>query len=329
MSAWPTSSIATLASSPWGTTSRPRPCSPTAIAIGPHLLDSRGRGGTCGARGAQDIALSMDALARLVDGAEAQAKLGNLVIQYRDWIEKQQERMPQSPHRRQETGQELLQRARVAAQRIDQGIDLLDDPQCLEAFRIANRAMATAARRRMGVMQNKPPESIEPKWRPFQLAFLLMNLKGIAEPASDDREVVDLLFFPTGGGKTEAYLGLAAFTLILRRLRNPGVSSAGLAVLMRYTLRLLTLDQLGRASTLICALELERQQDVETLGDWPVEIGLWVCHLSGTTSLPVARRPDGADPWPQSPYVPRYSTGTWRLDGRARTGSSIRGEFPL
>ncbi len=128
----------------------------------------------------------------------------------------------------------------------------------------------------MGVMQGKPPESIQPKWRPFQLAFLLMNLKGIADPTHADREVVDLLFFPTGGGKTEAYLGLAAFTLVLRRLRNPGIASAGLSVLMRYTLRLLTLDQLGRAATLICALELERQQDVDKLGDWPFEIGLWV-----------------------------------------------------
>ncbi|MFM7169149.1 MAG: helicase-related protein, partial [Planctomycetaceae bacterium] len=91
-----------------------------------------------------------------------------------------------------------------------------------------------------------------------------------------DREVVDLLFFPTGGGKTEAYLGLAAFTLVLRRMQNPGIASAGLSVLMRYTLRLLTLDQLGRAATLICALELERQNDVEKFGRWPFEIGLWV-----------------------------------------------------
>ncbi|MHC5827136.1 MAG: DISARM system helicase DrmA, partial [Nostoc sp.] len=76
--------------------------------------------------------------------------------------------------------------------------------------------------------------------------------------------------------KTEAYLGLAAFTLVLRRLRHPGIESAGLSVLMRYTLRLLTLDQLGRAATMICALELEREQDVEKLGKWPFEIGLWV-----------------------------------------------------
>jgi len=103
-----------------------------------------------------------------------------------------------------------------------------------------------------------------------------MNLPGIADPKQNDREIVDLLFFPTGGGKTEAYLGLAAFTLVLRRLRNPGVTSAGLSVLMRYTLRLLTLDQLSRAATLICALDLERQQDVDKLGEWPFEIGLWV-----------------------------------------------------
>ena len=103
-----------------------------------------------------------------------------------------------------------------------------------------------------------------------------MNLKGIADPTHSDREVVDLLFFPTGGGKTEAYLGLAAFTLVLRAPAESGIQSAGLSVLMRYTLRLLTLDQLGRASTLICALELERQKDVEKLGEWPFEIGLWV-----------------------------------------------------
>ena len=137
--------------------------------------------------------------------------------------------------------------------------------------------MAVAARRRFGVMQGEEPARVKPPtWRPFQLAFLLMNLPAIADPLHGDREVVDLLFFPTGGGKTEAYLGLAAFTLVLRRLRNPGITSAGLTVLMRYTLRLLTLDQLSRAATLICALELERKNDVGRLGEWPFEIGLWV-----------------------------------------------------
>lgn len=222
------------------------------------------------------VELSMDRLGELADGADAQARLGNLMVAYRDWIAAQKAATPTSPVRRKETAEELFNRALVAARRIEQGIELLSDPQCLEAFRIANRAMALAAKRRLGVMQGKPEASVQPAWRPFQLAFLLMNLKGIAEPHDADREVVDLLFFPTGGGKTEAYLGLAAFTLVLRRLRNPGIASAGVSVLMRYTLRLLTLDQLGRAATLICALEQERSNDVTKLGDWPFEIGLWV-----------------------------------------------------
>lgn len=223
-----------------------------------------------------DVELRMEELAALIDGNDAQAKLGNLVISYRNWIEDQASLAPTSPPRRKETAEELLNRARLAADRIEAGIVLLNEPDCLEAFKLANKTMAAQGRRRLALQHNKKPEEITPKWRVFQLAFILMNLKGIAEPGETDREVVDLLFFPTGGGKTEAYLGLAAFTLILRRLRNPGITSAGLSVLMRYTLRLLTLDQLGRAAALICALELERQQDVTKLGEWPFEIGLWV-----------------------------------------------------
>jgi hypothetical protein len=137
--------------------------------------------------------------------------------------------------------------------------------------------MAAQARRRQAFQRGVPlDQTSAPHWRPFQLAFLLMGLRGIVDPKHADRELVDLLFFPTGGGKTEAYLGLAAFTLVLRRLRDPKITSAGVTVLMRYTLRLLTLDQLGRAAALICALELERQQDKSRLGEHPFEIGLWV-----------------------------------------------------
>jgi hypothetical protein len=222
------------------------------------------------------VELGMDTLSKLADGKDAKTKLGAFIDQYRKWIGEQKGKAPKSPKKRKETAELLLQRAEVAAGRIEQGIALLADAQCLEAFRIANRVMATAARRRQGVIMKLNPATINPTWRPFQLAFILMNLRSMAEAGHGDREVVDLLFFPTGGGKTEAYLGLAAFTLVLRRLRNPGIASAGMTVLMRYTLRLLTLDQLGRASTLICALELERQKDVEKLGEWPFEIGLWV-----------------------------------------------------
>lgn len=223
------------------------------------------------------IELSMDRLAELAEGAAAAKALKPMVEQYNRWLDNQMAQVPNNPAKRHNTAEELIKKARYASKRIEDGIQLLEDPLCLDAFKIANRAMALAARRRQGVMLNIDPASIKPKWRPFQLAFILMNLKGIASPAEGlDRTVVDLLFFPTGGGKTEAYLGLAAFTLVLRRLRNPGIGSAGLSVLMRYTLRLLTLDQLGRAATLICALEEERCLHEDKLGQWPFEIGLWV-----------------------------------------------------
>lgn len=224
----------------------------------------------------EGVTLGIEALGALTDGADASQKLLPLVTHYREWIEAQRSAIPAKPPKRAQTGQALIDRAKVAANRIENGIKLLADPECLKAFRLANQAMATAARRRFGPMVGKTIESVKtPQWRPFQLAFILMNLPGIADPAGDDREIVDLLFFPTGGGKTEAYLGLAAFSLILRRLRNPGVTGAGLCVLMRYTLRLLTLDQLSRAATLMCALELLREGD-PALGEWPFEIGLWV-----------------------------------------------------
>ena len=116
-------------------------------------------------------------------------------------------------------------------------------------------------------------------YRPFQLAFLLLNLPGIVEPIHPDRQLVDLLWFPTGGGKTEAYLALTGFTIAWRRLAHPH-NGGGVAVLMRYTLRLLTAQQFERASRLICALEFLRQhpnvsQEYE-LGKEPIAIGMWV-----------------------------------------------------
>lgn len=222
------------------------------------------------------VTLNMETLAFLRDGQDAMEQLGGFASSYESWIEKQKSNLNGLSKRRQEIAQELLRRAGLAAKRIRAGIELLTQDDCMDAFRLANKAMAAQGRRRLALQLNVAPEAVTPAWRPFQLAFILMNLKGIADPKSDDRELVDLLFFPTGGGKTEAYLGLAAFTLVLRRLRNKGLTSAGLSVLMRYTLRLLTLDQLGRAAALICALELERRKDVEKLGEWPFEIGLWV-----------------------------------------------------
>ncbi|AKG21295.1 DISARM system helicase DrmA [Calothrix sp. 336/3] len=222
------------------------------------------------------LELSMETLAAAPDAETLRRTLNPMVTEYTQWIIKQQTAAPKEPQSA-KVAADLLNRARKICDRITSGLQALDDPLILEAFQIANRAIATARRQRLTHdTDNISPEDLPaPKWRPFQLAFLLLNIVSIAKEEDADREVVDLLFFPTGGGKTEAYLGLAAFTLVLRRLRDPSIYSAGLSVLMRYTLRLLTLDQLERAATLICALEIERQSNPK-LGNHPFEIGLWV-----------------------------------------------------
>jgi len=221
-----------------------------------------------------DVELGLEALGQLPDGAHAKAHLEGLVRHYRAWIAEKTKAAERLAGDRREVAEELLRRAAIAADRIERGVKVLEtDVDALDAFRVANRAVASALRRRLKLAS-------EPRWRPFQLAFILLNLPGLADPGDPDRETVDLLFFPTGGGKTEAYLGLAAFAIVLRRLRagaevSPDLGT-GVTVIMRYTLRLLTLDQLGRAAGLMCALELEREKDPARYGNWPFEIGLWV-----------------------------------------------------
>lgn len=220
----------------------------------------------------EGVECSMEALGTLADGAAAEKALRPLVERYREWIGERHAEIAPLPAPRRETAEELLRFAGIAADRIERGIAVLAaDADALDAFRVANRAVARALRQRLKVEA--------PRWRAFQLAFILLNLPGLADPLDPHRETVDLLFFPTGGGKTEAYLGLAAFAMVLRRLRHPseqGRAGAGVCVIMRYTLRLLTLDQLSRAAGLVCALELERDQNKARYGEWPFEIGLWV-----------------------------------------------------
>ena len=233
------------------------------------------------------VELSMVALGALADGAAAETALLPLVTRYRAWIAAQREDIPTLQGTRRETAEELLRLAGVAADRIERGITVItEDPDALDAFRVANRAVGRALRQRLKIET--------PRWRAFQLAFILLNLPGLADPRDPNRETVDLLFFPTGGGKTEAYLGLAAFAMVLRRLHHPGekgFAGAGVSVIMRYTLRLLTLDQLARAAGLVCALELEREKNVARYGEWPFEIGLWVGKAATPNIL--GRKGDG------------------------------------
>ena len=181
---------------------------------------------------------------------ELRHALEGLPAAYDGWIAAQSTVVPTIPGApRQATAQRLVDAAREASRRIVDGIALLaSDPYALLAFCTMNEAVARANRQRSAGYGGDPTSQKAPKWRPFQLAFILLNLSGLHDPLHADRETVDLLFFPTGGGKTEAYLGLAAWTIAHRRMTNGGKLGAGVAVLMRYTLRLLTLDQLIRAA---------------------------------------------------------------------------------
>ena len=234
------------------------------------------------------VTFGMEALAELAargsDGAGLEAALGDLPRLYGVWIEREANRLGALPRHRRDAGERLLADMRTAEARIVEGARLLArDATARLAFHFMNLAVARAARRRNAGPAGDPARQQAPTWRPFQLAFILLNIAGLNEPTHPDRETADLLFFPTGGGKTEAYLGLAAFIIALRRLKASGVLGAGVAVIMRYTLRLLTLDQLGRAAGVVCALELMRSDPANAdargrplLGDWPIEIGLWV-----------------------------------------------------
>lgn len=254
------------------------------------------------------LTVDMQALAELPDG-QFGAHLTPLADAYAAWIVRQEARLDGSqsdlvPYLG--AAQVALTSCRHALARIRNGIALLDqDAHAAQAFRFANRAMALqrvhslyAAAVRRG--ETKPLADFDTPenhaWRAFQLGFILLNLPGLTDlghpdralPADDPQadpaaSVADLLWFPTGGGKTEAYLGLTAYTLAIRRLQGvvAGRSGhAGIAVLMRYTLRLLTLQQFQRAAALICACEVIRREDVDRWGSEPFRVGLWVGQRS-------------------------------------------------
>ena len=287
-----------------------------------------------------DGELSMKYYSDLVEvpASEKLTKLEHLVTSYERWITEQEARCSSlSKPSDRAAGERNLAACRLSARRMRSGLKLLaEDDSVRLAFALANRAMFL--QRLYGAMQRslshkkryeddaevaaalrqmaaKNASDAAAKWRPFQLAFLLMSLAGIVQDAPDDdadRALVDLIWFPTGGGKTEAYLGLSAFTIFYRRLAYPE-SYGGVNIIMRYTLRMLTGQQFIRAATLICACEIIRQESQGAgqaedafvtsrrtktavppkakrsgptypgrLGDEPITIGLWM----GRTHVP-------------------------------------------
>lgn len=250
--------------------------------------------------------LDMQRLATLgVD--ELVAALNVLTKDYAAWIAEQRVRIGKDVVGYDTSAAQALDRCKEIQARLQQGIDTLkNDEKALAAFRFANKAMAIQRVRSQYALEVRRGRDVSvdqfdlPKnrsWRPFQLAFLLLSIPSLADPTHADRvqpmeSHADLLWFPTGGGKTEAYLGVAAFTMAIRRLQGKlgGYdASRGLAVIMRYTLRLLTLQQFQRATALICAMEVLRREALaggdSSLGHEAFTIGLWVGNkvTPGTT----------------------------------------------
>ncbi|SDS78565.1 Helicase conserved C-terminal domain-containing protein [Nocardioides scoriae] len=229
--------------------------------------------------GGSGIVMRMDELA--TGGVEP---LVALVASYRDWITEREGEIATLAPELQATGRRHLADAAQAADRMERGIERMGaDPDAERAFRLMNAAMAlqrTRQDRQRGIEER--PQT----WRPFQMAFILLNLEGLIDPTSPDREIADLLWFPTGGGKTEAYLGLIGFSILLRRLRNP--AHGGVSVIMRYTLRLLTIQQFERAAGLICALESIRREQMKNAE--PISLGLWVGRGATPLKVSEARR---------------------------------------
>ena len=222
----------------------------------------------------------------------------------------------------------LLGRISDASLRMRRGVRLLESdehPEVRRAFAMANRAMLMqmvhtgedfSGRRKLwtdSLPAARDYDDTSRVWRPFQLAFLLLTIESVALDESPDRDLVDLIWFPTGGGKTEAYLALAAFTIFHRRLVH-GDAGAGTTVITRYTLRLLTAQQFQRAATLVCACELIRRESPDSWGAGPSRLA------SGSVAT-TARTPTPR-PWP---YWSRSRTG---VDQRASRSRAARGAGP-
>jgi len=257
------------------------------------------------ARTVEGALLSMDALSR-ASAQELSAGLAPLVDGYGAWLDGQEANAASLPEHLRSTAEVAVWQARQAHRRLAEGLDYVTtNDDALLCFQFMNRVMRDQrvaslvsekrsadaslslvdARAALSINEDGKPLA---QWRPFQLAFILIQLAALTDPTAASRSAdhlaqVELLFFPTGGGKTEAYLGLAAYTFAVRRRQGVVASSegaldgrAGVAVLMRYTLRLLTAQQFQRATALMCAAELARLDDEVTWGSEPFRIGLWV-----------------------------------------------------
>ena len=257
----------------------------------------------------KDNELSMKYLSDL-DSTDKDAKLSSmhgLVDLYKEWVDNLEKTVSSLDAKYISAASKNIGECRRAYERMYDGIiTLKENENAYNAFVLANRAMfmqrvhiamqSDMAKKNAdrypgdeeisvwlcNVDYNKEDDA-NCRWRPFQIAFLLMDVNSIVYDEAPERNVVDLIWFSIGGGKTEAYLGLTAFTIFYRRLVH-SKEAAGTTVHMRYTLRLLEAQQFTRAATLICSCEYIRQQcavksrkyPIYLLGKEPISIGLWI-----------------------------------------------------
>jgi hypothetical protein len=217
--------------------------------------------------------LSADWLSQ-ASASDLEAGLGRLCDAYERWLELKELEAKALPSEFAATAERHLADVRLVLARMRSGVRrLTQDGVAGAAFRLANLAMST---------QSRWNGNATLRWRPFQLGFVVLALESCIDGQHPDRKVMDLLWFPTGGGKTEAYLALIAIVAFFRRMsRQDPDAGAGVAVIMRYTLRLLTTQQFLRAAAMICACEAIRRgaipaADAQQLGSSPFSIGLWV-----------------------------------------------------
>lgn len=239
---------------------------------------------------------SMSLMARPKHKEATIARLRALSNAYENWIDQTlvKDKRMNDDEFKDKIGNDIIAKCILSLKRIEEGIALIEnDDIAFEAFCFMNSVMSL--QRSISSYSKKHGKGIECSfgdfadpnkkenlfcWRPFQIAFVLMNLNGIVDPSHKDREIVDLLYFPTGGGKTEAYLGLIAFTIANRRLRNNKESEynsdGGVTAILRYTLRLLTTQQRDRLTKMVIAAEMERKRQYPRYGEEPISIGFWV-----------------------------------------------------
>lgn len=242
----------------------------------------------CDGKPVQVPEIEMNLLADPDRRTDAISALNELVDHYAAWESSIRQKAESVSSEFRATALTNLQRCRELVNGLRRGIIFLADDDAYEAFRIANHAMLLQRYRSKLPMRHRLVNGFGPHppvpdlsgfppttWRPFQIAFLLLAMRSTVLGSDEERNHVELIWFPTGGGKTEAYLGLAAIACIYRRRAMP--SDAGTTVLMRYTLRLLTQQQLLRAASLVCALEyLRTGKYAPQLGSTRFTIGLWV-----------------------------------------------------